>query len=283
MKNISIITNQSKDKDLVYTNRIKALLPKHCNVRVATVSEDIYKVLKGADAAIVLGGDGTILPCAAYSSELGVPLLGINLGTLGFLTAVEKTETEYAVEKLLQGDFILDERRMLDAHVIRDGKIICTYTALNDIVVSCSSFRRIISTDVYVGENFVGRYDGDGVIFSTPTGSTGYNLSAGGPIVDTEVCAGVITPICPHTSFSTSIVIPLDKTVRVCLKDNFDKKCILTADGQQGVELDSKDVLEIKASRKTTKLIKVHNRSFYELLSIKNITIGKKKGENDYE
>lgn len=276
MKNISIITNKDKDKELTYTNKIKALLPPDCNVRVATVKDDIYDVMKGADAAIVLGGDGTILPCANPGAEFGVPILGINLGTLGFLASVEKTETEYAVRKLLSGDYKTDERLMLDVSVIRNGKVICTYTALNDIVVSCASVRRIISTEVYVGDSFVARYDGDGVIFSTPTGSTGYNLSAGGPIVDTEVGAGVITPICPHSCFSRSIIIPATKTVRVHLKDTFDKKSILTADGQQGFELDSEDVLEIKVSHKKAKLIKVYDRSLYETLSIKNITVGKK-------
>ncbi len=276
MKNISIITNADKDKELVYTNKIKSLLPKDINIKVATVTDDIYDAMKAADAAIVLGGDGTILPCANPGAELNVPILGINLGTLGFLAAVEKTETEYAIEKLLSGDYTIDERLMLDADVIRNGKVICTYTALNDIVVSCSSVRRIISTEVYVDDSFVARYDGDGVIFATPTGSTGYNLSAGGPIVDTELCSGVITPICPHGCFSTSIVIPSQKTVKVCLKDNFDKKSILTADGQQGFELEREDVLEIKASKKKTKLIKVYDRSLYEALSIKNITIGRK-------
>ncbi len=276
MKNISIITNKDKDKDLVYTNKIKSLLPEDINVRVATVTDDIYDVMKGADAAIVLGGDGTILPCANPGAELNVPILGINLGTLGFLSAVEKNETEYAVEKLLAGDYTIDERLMLEASVIRGGKTIRTYTALNDIVVSCSSVRRIISTEVYVDDSFVARYDGDGVIFATPTGSTGYNLSAGGPIVDTEVGAGVITPICPHRCSSTSIIIPSKKTVKVCLTDNFDKKSILTADGQQGFELNCDDALEIKVSDKKAKLIKVHDRSLYEVLSIKNITVGKK-------
>lgn len=276
MKNISIITNADKDKDLVYTKKIQALLPKDFNVKIATVTDDIYDVMKGADAAIVLGGDGTILPCANPGAEFGVPLLGINLGTLGFLSAVEKNEIDYAIKKLLSGDYTIDERLMLDASVIRKGEVICTYTALNDIVVSCSSVRRIISTEVYLEDSFVARYDGDGVIFATPTGSTGYNLSAGGPIIDTELCTGVITPICPHSNFSTPIVIPSEKTVRVHLKDNFDKKSILTADGQQGFELDREDVLEIKESTKKTKLIKVYDRSLYEVLAIKNITAGKK-------
>lgn len=276
MKRISIITNIEKDKDLFYTNKIKSLIPDEITTRVATVSDDIYDVLKDADVAIVLGGDGTILTCANHAAELDVPVFGINLGTLGFLAEAEKSETEMAVSNLLSGDFHIEERLMLDATVIRNGERICTYTALNDFVISCSSVRRIIETDVYVGNSFVGRYNGDGVIFATPTGSTGYNLSAGGPIVDTELCAGVITPICPHSSFSTSIIIPSHKTVKVGLINNDSKKSILTTDGQQGFELENDDIVEIKTSNKKTRLIKVHTRGLYEVLALKKITAGKK-------
>ena len=276
MKNIAIITNKVKDKDLEYTNKIISLLPEDITVGVATSDEDIVRVLDGAEAAVVLGGDGTILSCANYAAERQIPILGIHLGTLGFLAEVEKSETESAIARLIAGDYRIEERLMLDATVIRNGREKCKYTALNDFVISCTSVRRIISTEVYVGNRFAARYGGDGVIFSTPTGSTGYNLSAGGPILDTELSTGVITPICPHSAFSTSIVIPSEKTVTVHIKDNFSKKSLLTTDGQQGYELDNGDVVEIKASSKKTRLIKMYDRSLYEVLSLKNITAGKK-------
>lgn len=280
MKNISIITNKAKDKDLTYTNRIIKQLGNERSIKLATVSDDIADALKGADAAIVLGGDGTILACASQAAELNVPILGINLGTLGFLAEVEKTEADFAVDKLLAGDYRIEERLMLEASVIRNGSVVKKQTALNDFVVSCSSFRRIIATDVYVGDSFVGRYDGDGLIFATPTGSTGYNLSAGGPIIDTVLNdVAVITPICPHTSFSTSIIVPADKTIKVCLRDNFSRKSMLTTDGQQGFEIDSEDVIEIRASERKTSLIKVHDRSLYEVLSLKNITNKEKRND----
>lgn len=272
MKSIAIITNINKDKNLEYTNKIKSLLPDNINVAVATSTDGICDAIKGADVAVVLGGDGTILACANCAAEYNIPMMGIHLGTLGFLAEVEKTEIENAIARLLSGDYRIEERLMLDATVIRGEKEICTYSALNDFVISCSSVRRIISTDIYIGNSFAGRYNGDGVIFATPTGSTGYNLSAGGPILDTELRTGVITPICPHSSFSTSIVIPSEKTVRVLLNDTFSKESILTTDGQQGFELDSNDIVEIKASNKKTRLIKIYDRSLYEVLSIKKIT-----------
>ena len=272
MKKIALITNIDKDKNLTYTNKIKELLGADCSVSVATSSEDYPDAICGADVLIVLGGDGTILTCASVASEAGVPILGINLGTLGFLAEVEKGEAEYAIECLLSRKYTVEERFMLEASVIRDGSTVYKNTALNDFVVSRSSFRRMISTKVFVENSHVASYDGDGLIVSTPTGSTGYNLSAGGPIVDTGLFASVITPICPHTSFSSSIVVPADKEVRVCLKDSFSKHSMLTTDGQHGFELESSDEVVIKATDKKAKLIKVHDRTLYDVLALKNIT-----------
>lgn len=272
MKNIAIITNRHKDTDLVYTNKIKKLLGSAYNVTAALSSDEIHGALMCADAAIVLGGDGTILSCASEAASLDVPVMGINLGTLGFLAEVEKSEAEEAVSKLLSGSFRVEERLMLEARVIRDGECIYTQTALNDFVVSRSSFRRIIATEVYVDGCKVGRYDGDGLIVATPTGSTGYNLSAGGPITDLRLGAGVITPICPRTSFSASILVPARASIAIRLMDDFAKNSMLTTDGQHGFELSSKDTIEICKSEKKAKLIKIHDRSLYEVLAIKNIT-----------
>lgn len=274
MKNIAIITNVEKDTSLTYTNKIRNLLGDGISVRLATKSDEYEGAIRGADALIVLGGDGTILTCAAIAAEEDVPILGINLGTLGFLAEVEKTEAEFAIQSLVDGSYTVDERTMLCATVMRDGKEVYTNIALNDFVVSRSSFRRMISASVYVDESLVASYDGDGLILSTPTGSTGYNLSAGGPIVDTSLFASVITPICPHTSFSSSIVVPADKTVRVCLNPSFSKHSMLTTDGQHGFELESSDEVIICAAKRRAKLIKVHGRSLYDVLALKNITGG---------
>lgn len=272
MKNIAIITNIKKDTDFTYTDRIKKLLGDSCNIKVASDKADYEGVITGSDVVIVLGGDGTILTCASVAAENSVPILGINLGTLGFLAEVEKSEAEYAVSCLMDGTYTVEERLMLRAKVIRNGEAVYTNTALNDFVVSRSSFRRMISTDVYVGGSLAASFDGDGLIVATPTGSTGYNLSAGGPIIDTELSASIITPICPHSNFSSSVVVPGDKSVKICLKDSFSRHSMLTTDGQHGFELDSSDEIIIEATQTKAKLIKVHKRNLYDVMALKNIT-----------
>jgi len=272
MKKIALITNSEKDPNLTYTDKIKSLMDTNCEVCVATQRSEYESAIEGADVAIVLGGDGTILTCASVAAENDVPILGINLGTLGFLAEVEKSEAEFAVSCLMDGNYSAEERTMLKVSVIRNGREVYTNTALNDFVVSRSSFRRMISANVYVDDSLVSGFDGDGLIISTPTGSTGYNLSAGGPIVDTSLFATVITPICPHTNFSSSIVVPADKTVRVCLNPSFSKHSMLTTDGQHGFELESSDEVVICDAGLRAKLIKVHGRTLYDVLALKNIT-----------
>ncbi len=272
MKKIAIITNGKKDKNHIYTHKIVSRLNGVCSVSVANVEDDIISAIDGADAAIILGGDGTILSCASHAAIANVPILGINLGTLGFLAEAEKSETDYAIDSLINGKFRIEERLMLEASVVRDGKEVAKEYALNDFVVSCSSFRRIMSTDVYIDDSFVSNFSGDGVIFATPTGSTGYNLSAGGPIIDTALDCAVITPICPHTSFDTSVIVPSGKTIKAKLLESFSDNLLLTADGQRGVELHANDIIKINASSHRASIIKVHKRSLYEVMSLKKIT-----------
>lgn len=276
MNNITVITNSDKDTGYTYTEKIKMFLEGKCNLKFAFSSDDIKSALKGADVAIVLGGDGTILRCAGEASKTDTPILGINLGNLGFLADVETADIEYALENLLCGKYVVEKRFMLDAEVIRASQTVKKVSALNDIVVSRSSYKRIVSTDVYVDESFVGHYDGDGIIAATPTGSTGYNLSAGGPIVDSSLFVSIVTPICPHTSFSTPIIVPGTKTIKIKFKDRFSECSMLTVDGQQGYDLEPNDTVIIKASDKKTGLIKFDNTDFYEMLCKKHITAAAK-------
>lgn len=271
MKTITVVTNPLKDENFIYTNRIRAALGGRCNAKFITTSDDIAASLAGSDAAVVLGGDGTMLACAQYASRLGVPILGINLGTLGFLAEAETGEIESAAEKLLSDEYGVEELFMLDAAIERDGRTVADVTALNDIVVSRSSYRRIISVDIFVDGSFAGHYDGDGLIVSTPTGSTGYNLSAGGPIADRSLFVSIITPICPHSSFSTPLVVPGTKTVKILLKDKFSLCSMLTTDGQSGVDLEADDIITIKASKYKTGLIKVEDTDFYTRLCKKHL------------
>ncbi len=271
MKNITVIANPLKDENLKYANSVKNLLSDRCNLKFATTDGDIFSAIAGADAAIVLGGDGTILACAQHAARCAVPILGINLGTLGFLAEAEIGEIEAAADVLLSGDYSVEELFMLDASIIRNGKTVSGVTALNDIVVSRSSYRRIISVDIFVEDSFAGHYDGDGLIVATPTGSTGYNLSAGGPITDRSLFVSIITPICPHTGFSAPLIVPGTKTVKILLKDKFSLCSMLTTDGQSGVELEVGDVIEIKASEYKTGLIKIKNTDFYSRLVEKHL------------
>lgn len=271
MKTITVVTNPLKDENFIYTNRIRAALGGRCNAKFITTSDDIAASLAGSDAAVVLGGDGTMLACAQHASRLGVPILGINLGTLGFLAEAETGEIESAAEKLLSDEYGVEELFMLDAAIERDGRTVADVTALNDIVVSRSSYRRIISVDIFVDGSFAGHYDGDGLIVATPTGSTGYNLSAGGPIADRGLFVSIITPICPHSSFSTPLVVPGTKTVKILLKDKFSLCSMLTTDGQSGVDLEADDIITIKASKYKTGLIKVEDTDFYTRLCKKHL------------
>ena len=271
MKNIVIVTNTSKDVDLKYTKYICEFLKNKCLITQIIDVAKLEGALSGADALIVLGGDGTILSCARQASVFNVPIMGINLGTLGFLAEVEVGEIDAALNKLLNGDYVVEERFMLDASIIRSGNSVAEVSALNDIVVSRSSYRRIISVDVYIDDSFAGHYDGDGLIVSTPTGSTGYNLSAGGPIADSSLFVSIITPICPHSSFSRPIVVPGTKTVKICLRDNFSQCSMLTTDGQSGMDLEADDVVVIKASERKTGLIRVTDMDFYDKLCKKQL------------
>ncbi len=271
MKTITVVTNPLKDENFIYTNRIRAALGGRCNAKFVTTSDDIAASLAGSDAAVILGGDGTMLACAQHASRLGVPILGINLGTLGFLAEAETGEIESAAEKLLSDEYGVEELFMLDAAIERDGRTVADVTALNDIVVSRSSYRRIISVDIFVDGSFAGHYDGDGLIVATPTGSTGYNLSAGGPIADRSLFVSIITPICPHSSFSTPLVVPGTKTVKILLKDKFSLCSMLTTDGQSGVDLEADDIITIKASKYKTGLIKVEDTDFYTRLCKKHL------------
>ena len=271
MKNIVIVTNTSKDVDLKYTKYICEFLKNKCLITQIIDVAKLEGALSGADALIVLGGDGTILSCARQASVFNVPIMGINLGTLGFLAEAEVGEIDAALNKLLNGDYVVEERFMLDASIIRSGNSVAEVSALNDIVVSRSSYRRIISVDVYIDDSFAGHYDGDGLIVSTPTGSTGYNLSAGGPIADSSLFVSIITPICPHSSFSRPIVVPGTKTVKICLRDNFSQCSMLTTDGQSGMDLEADDVVVIKASERKTGLIRVTDMDFYDKLCKKQL------------
>lgn len=219
----------------------------------------------GLDAGIVLGGDGAFLRAGRQLAVAGVPLLGVNYGHLGFLTEIEPEQINDGIDALLAGNYRIEERFMLCATVIHEGKERARYYAINDIVVARGTLARLVRSHLYIGTSFVGVYRGDGVIVSTPTGSTAYSLSAGGPILHPGLDAVVVTPICPHTLGARSIVTAPDDCIIIRFESNNDE-LLLTVDGQLGDELVQGDEVRVERAPKRARLIRLHDRTFYDIL-----------------
>lgn len=214
---------------------------------------------------IVLGGDGTLLSVARQVWNRDIPILGVNLGGLGFLTEIHLEELYRVLERVVQGDFKADERDVLSASVIRRGGKVVEFIVLNDAVINKGALARIIDLETTINGQYVTTFQSDGLIISTPTGSTAYNLSAGGPIVYPSLHTLIITPICPHTLTNRPIVIPDDVEVRALLKSK-QQEVILTLDGQQGFPLEYEDVVEVKKAEGRILLVKSPYRHYFELL-----------------
>ena len=273
---ILLITNEHKDKDFLLANKIVELIGNRAQVfaeeeiknnklsNVSYIGENQYGEM---DIFLVLGGDGTFLSISGIASELDIPVVGVNLGRLGFLSEIEKENLAEDIDKLLAEDFKIQERMMLSAEFY--GK---KATALNDIVVAReNSLLKILEFDVYIDDEFVDNFKADGVIISTPTGSTAYSLSAGGPIVDPSMEIMIITPICPHKMYSRTIIVSKDKkvTVKNCSSD--DASAIVAADSQIIGEISNGESVVIETSDNNFKLIKLHGFKFFSVLHNKLI------------
>ena len=223
------------------------------------------EIAQDSSAIIVLGGDGTLLSVARRWPFWGVPMLGVNLGHLGFLTEVEEDGTKEAVEMIVKSEFRLQERMMLKATVHRKGMRVSEAFALNDCVVTKGAFARMIRLEVHIGKSYLETFPADGVIIATPTGSTGYSLSAGGPIVDPSMQLMLLTPICPHMLQARPVVISAREKIRVKLH-SVHEDMVLTLDGQEGIRLYPGDEVLIEKADIVTRLIKISSRSFYDVL-----------------
>ena len=219
------------------------------------------------DFIIVLGGDGTLLSMARAVGDLGVPVLGINLGGLGFLTATTVEEALAAVDAYLGGRMAIDERMMLAARVVRRGQSVGEYAALNDVVITKSAMSRIINLEVSVQGEYATAYRADGLIISTPTGSTAYCLSAGGPILFPTMDAVVIVPIASHTLTNRPIVLPGHQRIEVTLKT--DQDVMLTVDGQIGVNLNEHDTVQVEQAASRISLVRFPRTDFFSVLRTK--------------
>ena len=217
---------------------------------------------------ITLGGDGTLLNTAREIASAGIPICGINMGQLGFLTEVELPDLASALDKLITGDYQIEERLMLDAMIIRQGTLIHISSALNDVVISKNGVSRMIKLKLYVDDDLTANYAADGLIIASATGSTGYSLSAGGPIINPRLKVMVLTPICPHTLHAKSLVVSDTEEIKVTMVLN-QEDAVLTIDGQSVYNLLSDDVVLVKRAPFRAKFIKFNIKSYYETLRTK--------------
>ncbi|MDS1030103.1 NAD(+)/NADH kinase [Bacillota bacterium LX-D] len=223
------------------------------------------KGLQTIECILVLGGDGTLLTTAREIIDYSIPILGINLGQLGFLTSLELADLYYGMECLLVGEYTVDKRMMLEAVVIRNKNVVGKFFALNDIVVTKGAFSRMIRLEIGISGQYAATYPADGLIISTPTGSTAYSLSAGGPIVAPDLEVMILTPICPHTLYSRPLVISPYNEVTITLTTT-NAEVMLTLDGQYGFRLEKKDQVIVKKASTTTNLIRFATRNFFDVL-----------------
>jgi NAD+ kinase len=225
----------------------------------------IDKFHEVVDIIFVLGGDGTLIGLAREIAPYSIPILGINLGNLGFLSESEPADLPHAVDRILSGDYCVEDRMMLHTEVIRNGQRVHEAVALNDVGIAKGSFGRMIKCSVYVDDLFAGTYNGDGLIISTPTGSTAYSLSAGGPIVVPYINAILLTPVAPHSLTARPLVLPDDEEIHVKVYATHNDLG-LTIDGQLGYPLEIDDEIVIRRSPYITSLIKWKERSFFEVV-----------------
>jgi len=226
------------------------------------------ELVRRADVVVVFGGDGTILRAARSAAPYGIPILGVNLGGFGFLAEVNGPEVERALHRLLEGDFRLDERMMLRARVEHEGRTSQEFLALNDIVITKSGYARLVKLRTFVNNEHLATHLADGLIVATPTGSTAYSLSAGGPIVHPAVEGLVLTPICAHTLNGRAVVVSAGDTI-VIQVEPVGAPPILTVDGQEGYPLQPGDEVRVERSPLHTRLVRLGPGGFYSLLRAK--------------
>ena len=280
MNTFYIITNEQKDPGFRVTTQIqkylsekgaRCLVPDHTkrNGMVSYKYTDASQIPEDTQCVLVIGGDGTLLQATRDLQEKNIPLLGINMGTLGYLAEIEESGVRDALDKLLADEYVVEERMMLEGAAFHNGKQILQDIALNDIVIGRQGRLRILDFRVYVNGEFLNASSADGIILSTPTGSTGYSLSVGGPIVSPEASLILISHIAPHTLNNRSIVLPEDARITVEAAPGHTgagEGAEVVFDGDTSVHLDVGDTVEIRKSSKVTRLLKINNISFLEVL-----------------
>ncbi len=283
MKRVVLTPNPYRDKNFQTVRRAMDILrdagvePRLCLPFEVDKSYDLprdlhfhklEKELPFADAVICFGGDGTILHSAKLATRYNVPILGVNIGTMGFMAELECTELE-ELARLAGDDFVIDSRMMLDVTVTRERSIIFHELCLNDVVITKGAVARIVHLSVECDGVQAMECGGDGIIVATPTGSTAYNLSAGGPIVEPEAHSILVTPICAHDMGSRCMVASDKRVITVGLTRNARRNAYLSVDGGKALRMNIGDVATVRKANKETKLIRLKKRSFYDVVSMK--------------
>lgn len=280
MKHFMIVTNRWKDPDLEMTEKIRKFLEEAgCSVAIYAdeLSADEWKGIleqeKGRTTGmLVLGGDGTLLRAARDTVESKIPVLGINLGTLGYLTEVEQSNLKPSLKQLVDGAYKLEKRMLLSGQVIRNGEEIMDTRALNDITITRNGRLQMLYFQIFVNSHLLKEYHADGIIAATPTGSTGYNLSAGGPIVEPSANVIVLTPICAHTLQTRSVILRAEDKIVIRIREREDREAQpveVCFDGNRNLMLKPGDEVHITRSNMITSIIKLKETSFLDVLSRK--------------
>ena len=276
VEKIMIVPNSAKDNNFDYLRDVINIIGKRAEIYISekysaygiknVLFADEKIIYSKVDLILVLGGDGTLLSAANDAAFYEIPVLGVNLGRLGFLAEVERSEIRSCLSKVFAGEFFIEDRIMLSACVRRGNEKKAEFDALNDIVVTKGVNATLMNFDINICGEFVDDYKSDGIILSTPTGSTAYSLSAGGPLVSPDLEAILITPICPHKLYSRALVVSANDTIEI--KTNADEIfcAAVMADGQKKSDIKEGDILEVKRSDKVTKLVRLTEKGFYSKL-----------------
>lgn len=277
---IAVLVNTSKEEAISCAKEVALLLlSNNAQVYMLSKNESYYKgvrlcyvdsieeVFDVCDMAITVGGDGTIIHAAKYAAKYDKPLIGVNVGRLGFAADVEPDDIESLVE-LLNGNYSTETRFLLEVEVNKNGEI-SKYLAVNDAVIARGQLSKIIDLQVYLDNEQIAKYRADGLLFATPTGSTAYSLSAGGPIIAPQMECMLMTPVCPHSLFSRSVLFDGKSEVSVSVNIPMDCCCVLTVDGEKNIDITSDDIITIRKSNLKLRFASINKRNFYRKLNEK--------------
>ena len=280
MKKFCIITNSYKDKNSIIANSIKEYLEKfdaECIIKKMFENDETDFIIdrdeiEGYECVITIGGDGTLLLVAKELIDMDVVFIGVNKGNLGFMAEIPSEDIYMYLDKLIENKFSVEPRMMLKGEVIRDGKVIADTNVLNDVVVHRGSCPDISDFTVYVNKSLLGEYSSDGIVISTATGSTAYNLSAGGPIARPESTMIIMTPVCPHTLSNRSVLFSRNDEIELLIKElrkPGEELRTVSFDGRDVITVKTGDIIRVTRAKQTTKIAKINQDSFLQVVNKK--------------